>query len=60
MIKLEKNEVLHIKSGTTYTVLANATDCTNDMGDRKVVIYTNGHSVFVREYTEFYENFKPL
>lgn len=54
-------EVLHLKSGTVYTELYRAIDCTNCMPtEMEFVVYTNGFKVFIREAQEFDIKFKPL
>lgn len=51
------------KNGKTYRYLAVGIDCTNSRDGTMVVIYCpddDDHSVYVREYGEFYEKFEEL
>ena len=54
---------VHKKTGNRYRLLAHAVDCTNSRDGTMVAVYApdyNGHTVYVRELTEFEEKFEPL
>lgn len=48
----------HKKTGKIYSIMSHAIDCTNSRDGEKVVIYTDGKKVFVREIAEFNEKFE--
>lgn len=51
------------KTGDLYSLLAFATDATNNKNNEIVIVYCpkdNGNSIFVRNEQEFFENFEEL
>lgn len=50
--------VIHLKTGKTYYVLGNACNCTNELDGQRMVLYTNGTTLFVREKEEFWNKFE--
>jgi len=50
--------VIHLKTGNTYYVLDNVLNCTNKSDGQKMVLYTDGTTLFVREKEEFWNKFE--
>ena len=55
---LKQKQVTHLKTGKTYYVLGNAVNCTNVLDGQKMVLYTDGVALFVREKEEFWNKFE--
>lgn len=59
-MKRKPLKAIHLKTGKVYDVLNIGIDCTNERDGLKIIIYTDGWQIFVRELKEFSEKFKAL
>lgn len=50
--------VIHLKTGKIYYVLGNTLNCTNELDGQRMILYTDGTTLFVREKEEFWNKFK--
>lgn len=55
------SDVVHKKTGKSYTYLGDVIDCTNVTDGRKMALYMNEkRELFVRECDEFHEKFEKV
>lgn len=57
MIPYEQWDAHHIKTGETYRVVGEATNCTNEQNGQLMVIYQKDGHLFVRSAEEFMQKF---